>query len=102
MIVIHSNGEFSGTNLFQFDLEYELNGLESAKQIKIIKDIKKLFNYNCNNFVTFVKGDEVTVITHDQKAYGCVATQDDRLKINKELNINIKDTLNKLKHGNSK
>lgn len=108
MVVIFNNGEFGATNMFQFDREVEFweNGKKTfeitpttvAKETKIIRDIKKIFNYNCNDFVTFVKDDEVTVLTPNN-AYRCVATHEDRLRVIEKLNINIKETLNNLKNG---
>lgn len=101
MIVIHNDDNFSTTNLFQFDFDLKL--LEgSAKKIEVIRNIKKLFNFDSNKFVTLNKGDKVTVIcirNGNQKAYECEVQNLEKVTIIKELDININDTLKKLKDG---
>lgn len=101
MIVIHGDNDFSVTNLFQFD--YDLKLLEgSAKKIEVIRNIKKLFNFDSNKFVTLNKGDKVQVIcirNGNQKAYECEVLNPEKVTIIKELDININDTLKKLKNG---
>lgn len=109
MIIIHDNGDFSGTNKFQQDIEvqfykdgvrtFEICEKTIAKDIIIFRDIKKIFNYNCNNFVTFVKGVVLTVILPNV-AYECIVVSEDRFRVIKKININIKETLNNLKNGN--
>ena len=101
MIVIHSGVDFSCTNMFQFDIELRPQPDGTIKKIEVIRNIKKLFNFECNNYVTLVVGEKYTVIAvrgKEQKAYDCEMFAD-RLRIVKELDININDTLKKLKNG---
>lgn len=97
MIIIHSGNDFSATNFFQFDYEYKLvDG--AAKKTAVVRNIKKLFNFDCNDFITLNKGDIATVIIV-QKAYQCIVESSNKLTILKTLDININDTLKKLKNG---
>ena len=91
MIVIHSGVDFSCTNMFQFDIELRPQADGSIKKNEVIRNIKKLFNFDCNNYVTLVAGEKYTVIAvrgKEQKAYDCEMFAD-RLRIVKELDINI-------------
>lgn len=97
MIVIHSGTDFSCTNFFQFD--YDLRPVDGAiKKIEVIRNIKKLFNFDSNNYVTLKKGDKVTVVMPD-KAFECEAFSESKLIVTNRLEINIKDILKKLKNG---
>lgn len=99
MIVIHSDNSFSCTNLFQFDKKLKIIEIgKEAKTTDIIRNIKKLFNFDSNNYVTLKKGEKVTVIMPN-KAYECEAFSANELTVAKELKINIKDILKKLKDG---
>lgn len=87
--------------MFQFDWGIDRQTDGSFKKYEVIRNIKKLFNFECNNYVTLVKGqryDVVLVRDGSQKAYQCEMLND-RLRIVKELDININDTLKKLKNG---
>ena len=91
--------------MFQFDYDLKpVDGGKSYKKIETIDNIKKLFNFDSNNYVTFKKGDKFIVVCvrgNRQFAYECEAQNKNKVTIIKELDININDTLKKLKNGNS-
>ena len=104
MIVVHEGTDFSVTNLFQFDWDLKPTDDGKLKKIQVIQYIKKLFNFECNDYVTLVKGTEVIVICvveGEQVAYKCEVFSPTKLIIKEKLNININDTLKKLKNGSN-
>lgn len=102
MIIIHSDNNFSVTNFFQFD--YDLipvdrkNISAGVKKTGVIRNIKKLFNFDCKNYITLNKGDRVKVIMPN-KAYECEVVNVEKLIIIKELDIDIFKELKKIKNG---
>lgn len=102
MIVLHSDTDFSATNMFQFDWELKRvdhnNPSLGLKKTQVIQNIKKLFNFDCNDYVTLVKGTIVTVLMPD-KAFECEVINTSKVMVIRELEINIQDILKKLKNG---